>query len=163
MGKVGATMFKNSPAFLAVIMLLPTALPVVAQEWVQGFGQGSFEAYVELGPGNQIHLSCTGAFGHPITGISFMLSGKEPEPNSIVTLIVDDNDPLELPMNDKGNMRSNSRVEAAWYEQARDALQAGNSAYVRFADGSGARFPLAGAAAAIDDCPADFWSFKPVQ
>lgn len=156
-------MFKKSPALLAAIMLLPTALPVMAQEWVQGFAHGSFEAFVDLGPGNRIYLSCTGAYGHPITGIMFTLGGKEPEPNSIVTLIVDDNDPLELPMNDKGILRSNSRVEAAWYEEARDALQSGNSAYVRFADGTGARFPLAGSAAAIDDCPADFWSFEPVE
>lgn len=142
---------------LAMCIAIAGALPATAQEWKSGFGQGSTEAWIELGPGNEIYISCTGGFGRPITGIWFTLAGEEPPPNSIVTVIVDGADPLEVPMDDHGALSSNSRVDAAWFELVRDALRSGSSAYIRFPDGKGARFPLTGSAEAIGDCPADFW------
>lgn len=142
---------------MALSISLGVAHPVVAEGWKSGFGQGATEAWVELGPGNGIHVSCTGGFSHAITGVRFVLAGKSPPSNSTVMLIVDDNDPIDVPINEEQSLTSNSRVEASWFETVRDALKTGETAYVRFPDGTGARFSLDGADEAIGDCQADFW------
>lgn len=145
------------PILIALIMSLGLVPSALADGWQSGYGQGATEAWVELGPGNRIDVSCTGSFSHSITGVHFPLVGKYPPPNSTVMLIVDDNDPIDVPINEEQSLTSNSRVEASWFETVRDALKTGESAYVRFPDGTGARFPLNGADEAIGDCPADFW------
>jgi len=140
-----------------LILCAALAQPATAEGWKSGYGQGATEAWVELGPGNRIHVSCTGGFPYAITGVEFTLASKSPPPNSTILLIVDDKDPIEVPIGEKQELSSNSRVEASWFETVRDALKTGETAYVRFPDGTGARFSLDGADKAIGDCPADFW------
>lgn len=141
----------------AAVLFTTFASSAAAEGWLSGYGQGATEAWVELGPGNRIDISCTGGFSHAITGVSFTLAGQPPAANSTVLLIVDDHDPMEVPINSEQELGSNNRVEALWFEAVRDALKGGDSAYVRFADGTGARFPLSGSGKAIGECQADFW------
>lgn len=140
-------------AILATLL----ATPAFAQEWQSAFGQGAKEATVTLGPGNMVRVSCTGGFVRPITGVSFLLAGEEPPANSIVSVIIDGNDPLEVPINDERHLGSNTHVEADWFETVVEGLKSGTSVYVRYPNATGARFSLKGASDAIGDCPADFW------
>lgn len=142
---------------MALIVLLG-AQPVLAQEWSYEIVHGAVEASVELGPGNSIAVTCTGGFGRPITRVSFSLVGKAPPPFATVLLVVDDNDPLDVPTNENGELPSNSHLDADWFETVRDQLKSGTSVYIRFPDGTGARFPLKGSAEAIGVCPADLWN-----
>jgi len=142
---------------ITAIILVATVSAAAAEEWKSGYGQGATEAWVELGPGNRIDLSCTGGFSHAITGVGFTLAGQSPPANSTILLIVDDQDPIEVPINGEQKLGSNNRAEASWFESVRDALKSGESAYVKYPDGTGARFSLSGSSEAIGECPADFW------
>ena len=144
-------------SLLAGVAALTAVSPVTAQEWKSGWGMGVSEASVQLGPGNEIMVSCTGGSASPVTGVRVTLGGNPPPPNSLVTLFVDGQDPLHVPMNAQGNLGSSSSAEASWFAAVTDLLTTNETVYVRFADGAGARFPLTGAAQAIRDCPPDFW------
>lgn len=75
----------------------------------------------------------------------------------MVTLTFDDRDPMDFSIGKEGTIDSNCHACAANFEAARDNLKSGKSVYVRFSDGVGTRFSLAGASKAIGKCEADFW------
>lgn len=139
------------------LLSMNATLAYAEQGWQSEWGMGITSAWVDLGPGNHISVSCTGGYGQPIAGVEFMLGGRTAPANSLVTVTVDAQYPLEIPVNDAGILTSDNRVEAQWFDVLLVALKEGRSAYVRFSDGTGARFSLAGSGEAIGYCPADFW------
>lgn len=139
-------------------LLCPITTSALAQEgWQSDWGMGITTAWVDLGPGNQISITCTGAYGRPIAGVEFTLSGKDAPPNSLVTVSVDGSEPIQVPVNGRGRLGSDNRLEAQWFEALLETLKQGSSVYITFSDGVGARFSLVGSAEAIGLCPADFW------
>ena len=148
-------MIRSATAAFALNLFL--ALPADAETWRDGFGQGVAEAWVDKDPGNRIYVACEAGWGRPITGISFMLAGRSPEPNSTITLIFDARDPIEVTVDKDGKVGSNCRACAGWFEFVRDKLKSSASVYVRFSEAAGTRFSLKGAANAIGECKADFW------
>jgi hypothetical protein len=125
--------------------------------WQSDWGMGITTAWVDLEPGNRLSVTCTGAYGRPIASVEFTLGGRLPPPNSLVTVLVDQDNALEVPVDDESRLGADSRLEAAWFDAVLASLKSGNAAFVRFADGKSATFSLTGSNEAIGDCPADFW------
>lgn len=141
-----------------LISMLVIALPshAAAETWKSGFGQGVVEATVEKGPGNYIRVSCEAGFGKPVTGIDFHLAGQSPRPNSNVTLIFDNEDPVEVQIDQFGQIGSNCRACESWFTLVLNGIRKHRSVYVRFENGLGTRFSLTGASKAIGTCEPDF-------
>jgi len=119
--------------------------------WRSGWGQGTAEAQVTHGAGNEIYVACEAGSGFA-SSISFSLVGKPPAPNSEILLIFDKGAPESVHVDLRGRIASDNRASDSNFRYLIANFKKHQSVFIRFADGRESTFTLAGASKAIGDC-----------
>ncbi len=138
---------------IAYALLGPAAL--ADEAWRQGSAQGIDEAWVGLGPGNQILITCEDDKSES-TGMSLTLAGSPPPSSSTVVFVFEDLTTFDIGVDDQGLVTSACHACGDSFDYLLGLLKSHSAVYVRFADKRGARFSLKGAKAAIGDCRSDW-------
>jgi hypothetical protein len=140
------------------IAVLMTALSASAfgndETWVSGWGQGTKEALIKKGPGNQIYVACQEGSSSP-SSISFMLAGDSTKDDRVF-LTFDSKDPEAIWVSN-GEITSDCRACASNFDYVIERLKSHSSVHVQFTNGDATRFSLAGSTKAIGVCTASFY------
>jgi hypothetical protein len=143
------------------LMILPFAIPsALAQtgggKWRTGFGQGILEISVSNGPGNEFRIDCDlGATEDASrTGMSFMIRGRYPPPNSEVRVFIDDTE-IQFFMDQEYSSKIDNRSAYMNFVALWEEARTGRSMRVLFSDGRTSTFTLNGARAALGAKPCD--------
>ena len=122
--------------------------------WRSGWGQGTAEAEVTHGSGNNIYVACQD--GSLInSSITISLAGKGPNGNSIL-MVFDAGNIESISVNKFGSIESDSRSGDATFRYVIDRLKKHKTVLVRFGDGRESTFTLNGASKAIGNCKSTF-------
>ena len=140
---------------ILVFILLPSTAFAWLEEtsdkiWRSGWGQGTSEAQVTSGSGNEIYVACESGSGR-YSSISFKLSAKPPKGENIL-LMFDREQPIVAPVDEDGYITSDSNAMDSVFQYVIERLKNHNNVYVKFTDGREATFTLKGAKKAIGHC-----------
>ncbi len=122
--------------------------------WRSGWGQGTAEAQVTHGSGNEIYVACEDGSGFS-SSISFSLAGSGPK-GSEVLIIFDNGKPESISVGRDGRVISDSRAGDSTFRYVLANFKNHRKVYIRFSDGRESTFTLNGAAKAIGNCRSTF-------
>ena len=144
--------------FLAFVLCL-TISPASAEpidRWWSGWGMGVFEyGYRSDSAGSDtIYISCSDDWG---TNIRFTIGGKDPEPISEITVVIDGKE-LRLFTNSDGSVPTESHLAASNFWSLWEMIRSGQTMWVKLSTGESTTFPLKGSAKALprEHCKTDF-------
>lgn len=140
---------------LASLLVVTPAHSEPYGRWWTGWGMGVTEyGYKSDSAGSDsIYIACS----HDSTTLSFSISGKNPEPRSEVTVVIDGEE-LRLISNRDGAIPTDSRVADANFRSLWGLMRSGSTMWVKLSSGESARFPLKGSAKILnaESCETDF-------
>lgn len=139
----------------SLIVLLPSTAYAWLEDtsdkaWSSGWGQGTSEARVTSGSGNEIYVACESGSGR-YSSISFKLGAKYPKGGEML-MMFDRQQPVVVPVGERGDIVSDSSTGDYVFQYVIEGFRRYNNVYMQFTDGREAVFTLKGAAKAIGHC-----------
>ena len=133
------------------------ALGTTAQAWVGETNNGIHFATTVVDEMNEISVICDAGFNAPITSINFVIDGIVPEPDTLVYLQFDQDQPIFVQTDVEGAIASETAKQARDFNQVVAGLKGAAQVKIRLFDGSSQIFSLSGSTDAIGtDCRADY-------